>query len=439
MSKAEETESAWRCFVVNPELRIRGDSALKQVYDPIRGVVHLLRPPEFRVFQGAVVNGGGVIRTKNGSRQFCRCQSWSQMGMMWEVDSETGLSLREQRLAGDNRAPMVTFYSVPVEVRWAITQACNFRCAHCMADARCDTDPNELTVTEAKAVIREMSAAKIFGLTWTGGEPLLRQDIFELIEYATQHYLASTLVTNGWKVTLGVAGWLTDAGVTQVGVSIDGGTAAVHDAIRGMPGSFERAINGVHNLLSAQVPVVRIMATLQRDNLSEAEAIVRLAVDLGVDAVELNPILIVGRADNSLRLLSDQRVWLRHLVARLVSELQGKITILAPSTTDCTQQLYAELLDGQQKRHYHRGCLAGRAHLFIDPAGSVFPCYFALDQSAGNVKERGLLHMWRHSPVFREMRVVDPGCRGCHYMNVCSRTCGDSLSTRCRPNCPQRN
>lgn len=312
----------------------------------------------------------------------------------------------------------VSFLRAPIFVWWDITFACNLRCKQCYS-ASGKAHPNELTTAEAKSLIRELADMKVFYIYFLGGEPLVRKDFFELLAYTRDCGLAAMMSTNGWFVDAQVSKKFEELQVMHVRVSIDGATPATHDAIRGVPGSFERAVNAVRYLRQTTVPRVGVSHTVLADNIGETEALIQLAVRLGADEMQLVQLCNRGRAQKSYAASVEQLTELRELFARYRDQLTG---VLDLSATDGIYQSDAFLSGKGDAQYGVWGCPGARTRASIEAEGTVQPCILNTTP-AGNVRDGGFAKVWQTSPVFNAMRAVAPECEGCRYSGICAREC----------------
>jgi sulfatase maturation enzyme AslB (radical SAM superfamily) len=198
----------------------------------------------------------------------------------------------------------------PFEVVWNFTYKCNLKCKHCYENAGGERQP-ELTTDEAKQVIDLLSKTAGIGLpalSFSGGEPLARKDFFELAAYAKKHIPYVSIASNGTLLTKDNAKRVKDAGIDYVEISIDGASPQTHDEFRGIPGAFERAIQGVKNCVEEGIDAC-IATVLHRNNLAETEKILQLAKDLDVRFMHFN-FIPTGRAKEhvELDLTPDERL-----------------------------------------------------------------------------------------------------------------------------------
>jgi len=309
------------------------------------------------------------------------------------------------------------FSYLPGEVVWAVTKRCNLRCKHCSIS---EEDPAELTTEEGFGLIEEAAKLGPVKFAFTGGEPLLRDDIYELIEYAASPSFEMQVVmaTNGTLITREVAERLKKAGLERAAVSIDG-IGKAHDDFRGVEGAFEGVLRGVNACKAAGLGV-QLFTMVTRDNYSEIPKIIRLADDLGVWRIYLIYLIAVGRGkqiseaclstDENTRFFEDVTEWQK-----------GTKVWLKPI---CNPQYWAFLWDkGLVSREQGRrftGCTAGITRFHIFPNGDVTPCAY-LPAKAGNIREASFLEIVRNSEMFKALRArVEKGqCAACKYKQIC--------------------
>ncbi|MEM3623106.1 MAG: radical SAM protein, partial [Candidatus Bathyarchaeia archaeon] len=210
----------------------------------------------------------------------------------------------------------------PFEIVWNFTYQCNLRCKHCYENAG-GTKRSELSTEEAKQVLDILSKIAGIGLpalSFSGGEPLARRDFFELAAYAKKRVGYVSIASNGTLITKDNARRIKAAGIDYVEISIDGATPSVHDEFRGMPGAFERAMEGVKNCVEEGVDTC-IATTIHRDNLSELSKLIELSKQLGVRFMHFNYIP-TGRAKAyvELDLTPDERL---HVLETIGKEIIG--------------------------------------------------------------------------------------------------------------------
>ena len=314
-------------------------------------------------------------------------------------------------------------------VAWEITRRCNLKCVHCRAAAVDSPYPGEFTTEEAKRLIDELSLKYKPVIIMTGGEPLVREDVFYLSSYAGDKGLRVVLATNGTLVTRDVARRIKEAGIKRVSVSIDGPTAQDHDGFRGVEGAFDGAIRGIENLKAEGVPV-QINTTVTRRNKGKLEEIFSLAKDLKVSALHIFLLVPTGRGkDISHEEISPQEYEevLHWFYEKRITEkdMEFKATC-APHYYRIIRQRakkdgipFTPEVFGQD--FYTRGCLGGIAFCFVGYDGTAQPCGY-LELDCGNVKKEGFSKVWEGSEVFNKLRDSSNykgKCGMCEFFKVC--------------------
>lgn len=314
----------------------------------------------------------------------------------------------------------------PRLVFWETTAACNLRCLHCRRlDVLDRPDRDELSDAEARAMIADLAGMKAGVLVFSGGEPLMRGGLWGLIDLAVKRGLQAAVATNGTAVDDAVAARLVAAGVRRVSVSLDGASAATHEALRG-PGTFAASVEGLRRLKSAGLST-QVNATVTRKNLPEVGAIYDLAREVGADALHVFLLVPVGcgaEIPADVRLTPAETEGVLERLAEFLA--RGEIFVKAT----CAPHFHRVVLTKGMKpprsgRHgalstFTKGCLAGTGIAFVSHKGDVFPCGY-LPVAAGNVRERPFSEIWASSPVWSAFR-GDPltgRCGCCEFQNVC--------------------
>jgi radical SAM protein with 4Fe4S-binding SPASM domain len=316
--------------------------------------------------------------------------------------------------------------SAPISILWEVTHACNLGCLHCLSSSGKPAQ-GELSTSEAKALIEELARLHVFSVTVGGGEPLLRKDLFELLEMLTEKNLAARLSTNGYAVTKDTLHKLADLNVFSVQVSVDG-LRETHDRFRGRPGAFDRAIRALR-LFSEAGYHTFLTATATALNVEEMPALLDLALDLGVSTLKMGPYVPLGRAAQNQALLSlspQQLQELARIMHRRKEESDGRIDLQIDG-------LFPWLLESapasSQCPEVGPGCSAGTASVTVSYDGNVYPCAYMRDTSAGNVRHELLGDIWRNESVFGPLRRFDRKrikgeCQACRYRaTVCRGGC----------------
>lgn len=303
----------------------------------------------------------------------------------------------------------------PICLTWELTYACNLDCIHCLSSSG-RRDPRELDTAEAKAVIDEMREMQVFYVNIGGGEPMIRPDFFELVEYATSSGVGVKFSTNGSRIDPERARQLAAMDYLDIQISLDGADAETNDAVRG-DGSFATAIAAMENLQAADFGSFKISVVMTRHNIPQLDQFEALADHYGAE-LRLTRLRPAGRGADSwhdLHPLPEQQVDLYHW-------LLDRPMVLTGDSFFHLNALGDESLPGLNL------CGAGRVVCLIDPLGDVYACPFVLHDEfkAGNVRENGgFEQIWRHSDLFRELREPQSAgaCASCGQFDACQGGC----------------
>lgn len=299
-------------------------------------------------------------------------------------------------------------------VSWNTTNACNMYCDHCYRDAGCKAE-EELNTTEAKTMLGQIAKAGFKIMIFSGGEPLMRPDIVELVAYARSLGLRPVFGTNGTLLTAQLAQKLKDAGAMGMGISLDSLDKEKHGRFRRYKGAWEQAVQGMRNCVQVGLPF-QIHTTVMEWNSSELEALTDFAVQEGAVAHHIFFLVPTGRAvsieEESLRAEAYEDVLTRIMRKQQTVGIELKPTC-APQFTRIAEQLGIET-------RFSRGCLAGTAYCIISPKGQVQPCAY-LNIPLGDVRETPFDEIWRNNPVLKQLRTMDykGGCGSCGYKKIC--------------------
>ncbi len=307
---------------------------------------------------------------------------------------------------------------------WETTRRCNLSCVHCRALPAEDKPTNELSLSEIRAALGQVAAVARPLLIVTGGEPLLREDLFEIIAAARSQGFPVVVATNGTLLTSQLARRLREAGVLRISVSLDGAGADTHDAFRRSPGAFAAALRGIAAAREAGLPF-QVNMTLTAETAVELADMVALCQRLGAAALHLFVLVPTGRA-RLLPVPALDPARYEELLERVCDlatqeELDVRVTC-GPQFARVARQRAPDLVHQVEGRGPGvTGCLAGVNFCFIGAEGEVQPCgYFQV--SCGNVREQPFRDIWEHSPVFqaiRDRRAYKGKCGQCEYVRVC--------------------
>ena len=300
-------------------------------------------------------------------------------------------------------------------VSWMTTNKCNLTCKHCYQDARPDACACELTTGEARTLIDQIAAGGFKIMIFSGGEPLMRPDIYDLVAYAAGKGLRPVFGTNGTLITPEVAARLKQAGACAMGISLDSLDAARHDAFRGMEGAWQATVDGMRACREAGLPF-QIHTTVLDWNEGEVCDITDFAVEQGAVAHYVFFLIPVGRGkfinDTALKVADNERLLRRIMAKQAEVPIDVKPTC-APQFTRVAKELGVET-------RFERGCLAGLTYCIVSPEGVVRPCAY-MTQEAGNVREQPFDEIWKTSPVFERLRSrsYEGACGTCDYREGC--------------------
>lgn len=300
-------------------------------------------------------------------------------------------------------------------VSWMTTNTCNLTCKHCYQDASPDATANELTTEEARQLIDGIVRAGFKIMIFSGGEALMRPDIYELVAHAASQGLRPVFGTNGTLITAEVAQRLKDCGAAAMGISLDSLDAQKHDDFRGLEGAWEATVAGMRACREVGLPF-QLHTTVLDWNEEEITAITDFAVAEGAIAHYVFFLIPVGRGryinDTALKVAANERL-LRKIMAKQAEVAIDVKPTCAPQFTRVAEQLGVDT-------RFDRGCLAGLTYCIISPEGVVRPCAYMLEE-AGSVRERPFDEIWRDAEVFQRLRGRTYGgsCGTCDYRARC--------------------
>lgn len=300
-------------------------------------------------------------------------------------------------------------------IAWELTRACNLACRHCRAAATSRVPPGELSTQEARALLDHIASFAQPTIILTGGEPLLRADLFDIARQATEHGLRPVVATNGSLLDDAAAQRLVEAGVKRISLSLDGSSAASHDSLRGVPGAFERALRGIACATAATLPF-QINTTVTTENAGQLPAIHELAIRLGAAAHHVFLLVPTGRAASLRGMELDARRY-----EEILSWLADRFTTSPIEIRATCAPHFYRILRQRGVATQARGCLAGQSFCFISHTGDVQPCgYF--DAQVGNVRQKSLRGIWEGAELFRRLRdhsAYGGKCGSCEFLRVC--------------------
>jgi len=319
-------------------------------------------------------------------------------------------------------------------VVWNCTRTCNLKCIHCYANSDAEKYEGELTTKEAKTFIDDLHGFKVPVLLFSGGEPLIREDFFELIQYARKNEIRSTISTNGTLIDKEIAARIKEHGVGYVGVSLDG-IGSTHDEFRRSKGSFDKALNGIRNCRDVGQRV-GLRFTINRHNYNQLGDIFRLIKEEKINRVCFYHLVYSGRGSEMIK--ED----ISHAEARLAMdlimentvELGDKVEVLTVDNHADIVYLYLEAI----KKYPHLadnilrlmkmngGNRSGIAIANVDYQGNVHADQFTQQYTFGNVRERNIKDIWTDetNPIISGLKdrksLLKGRCSKCKWLSVCN-------------------
>ena len=318
----------------------------------------------------------------------------------------------------------------PKWLAWEITGKCNMNCIHCRSSSSMGTAEGDFSLTEAKALIDEITSFAKPVVVLSGGEPLLRKDVFEIASYGTSKGLRMALATNGALVDDAVCHRIKESGIRIVSLSLDGSTAQIHDDFRNQQGAFEATLRAAEFFRKHEIEFL-INSSFTKRNQEDIPNVYRLAKEIGAVAWYMFMIVPMGRGEDLMAELISKEDYDEILKWHFEMELQEKEMLVRPT---CAPHYYriiqeeakAKELDFKRRNLKFgtggaKGCIAAQSIAFIGSRGEVQPCSY-FPQAAGNVKEQSFREIWENSKLFQDIRSFKDykgRCGSCEYLGVC--------------------
>ncbi|WP_417914646.1 radical SAM protein [Candidatus Electronema sp. JM] len=319
----------------------------------------------------------------------------------------------------------------PKWIAWETTRRCNLNCVHCRSSSALEVQGHpDFSLDEAKRVLDDIKSYANPVMVLSGGEPLLRPDIFDIAAYGGSLGLRMCLATNGTLVTEEICRKIKEADIKMVSLSLDGATAAVHDNFRNQVGAFEGTMNAIR-LFNEQGIKFLVNSSFTQRNKEEAPKLYELVKKLGATAWYLFMIVPTGRGEEIMEELIPASEYEDILNWHYDMEKEEPELLVRPT---CAPQYYRIVLqrakqDGDKFKRRSlqfstggsKGCLAGQLICLIDVDGNVLPCSY-FPKAAGNIRQQRFQEIWEQSPLFLELRNFKGykgNCGRCEYVNVC--------------------
>ena len=326
--------------------------------------------------------------------------------------------------------------SIPKVIAWESTRACNFACAHCRAEAQKEPDNNQLTTREVMRLVDQIAEFSKPIFIISGGDPLLREDIFEITSYASKKGLRAVMSPSGSDISPKVVERMKKTGVRRISISLDGSTHEIHDEFRRVPGAFEKALSTIDYARIGEL-AFQVNTTVSQHNLQDLPNILSLVTNLGATTWDVFMLVPTGRGRVDMEISPRQYEETLNFIYE--SDLTSKIPIkmtCSPHYNRVIRQRVGkrpitkfsskaprinEAVKRQRRTPSGRGCMAGNGYCFISHIGKVYGCGF-LPISAGDIRNQDFREIYLHSNLFKELRnreLLQGRCGLCEYRNIC--------------------
>jgi len=330
-------------------------------------------------------------------------------------------------------APTLDYDQRPFLVIWEITQACDLACKHCRAAAQPLRHPGELNTDEGKRLIDQVAELEVPIFVFTGGDPIKRPDVYDLVRYATARGIHPALTPSATPLlTREVVFRLKEAGLARLAVSLDGSTAGIHDAVRGVAGTFTRTLDVVRWANEARLPI-QVHTTVSRHNAQDLDRLSEMLSAWQIVMWSVFFLVPLGRGKTEDLLTGEE---FEQIFAKLY-ELSKRVPFQIKTTEGMHYRRYLLQRNVAAKRHDTTPAGAegaaraigwatkrvndGRGFVFVSHTGNVYPSGF-LPLSGGNVRQQGLAQIYRESPLFRRLRdlaQLKGKCGVCEFKQIC--------------------
>lgn len=324
----------------------------------------------------------------------------------------------------------------PYQVVWDVTSSCNLKCKHCYSTSGKKRD-DELNTEEAKKAIDIMAKAGVTIIAFSGGEPLVRKDIFELAKYSANKGIYVAMATNATLITKEIVRKMRENGIKFVQISLDGATPEIHDSFRGVEGAFEKTVKGIKNCVDEGF-FVEVSTTATHFNYKQIPDIIDLVESIGVNWFMVFNFVPTGRGrfiiDNDLTPQEREELlkmlWEKSKTSKIeilstapqfarvaLQEENAKENELAMPTHFYNPRLQGQLVNLAE---FIGGCGAGRFYMALEPNGDLQPCVF-FPLKIGNILEDDFEELWMKNKVLEDLRNKDiiEKCRSCDYRYYC--------------------
>jgi len=340
------------------------------------------------------------------------------------------------------REPEYTIYSsslngeimadefIPKWIAWETTQKCNLKCVHCRCSSDMTSSEGDFTTEEGKNLLKEIADFSKPVVVLSGGEPLLRKDIFELAEYGTSLGLRICMATNGALVNDEVCEKMRKAEIKMVSLSLDGSTAAVHDDFRSCPGAFDGVVRAAAYFRKHGQKFL-INSSFTKRNQHDIANTFKVAKSLGATAWYMFMIVPTGRGEEIMSELISKEDYEEILDWHYRQEKMEDDILMRPTCAPHYYRIVPQKAKAEGEKFERRsltfstgggkGCIAAQTICLIDCFGNVKPCSY-FHRSAGNVKTTPFKEIWENAEIFKALRnfkAYKGKCGECEFINVC--------------------
>jgi heme b synthase len=319
---------------------------------------------------------------------------------------------------------------IPKWIAWETTQRCNLNCVHCRCSSDMDAAVGDFNTEEAYRLIDDICEVSKPVMVLSGGEPLLRADIFDIAKYGTAKGLRMCMATNGTLITDEICAKMQEADIKMVSLSLDGSNAAVHDDFRACPGAFDGVVRAAETLKRNGIKFL-INSSFTKRNQHDIGATFKVAKSLGATAWYLFMIVPTGRGEEIMNELISKEDYEEILQWHFHQEREEDDILMRPTCAPhyyrvVPQMAKAEGVDFQRRSLTFstgggKGCIAAQTICLIDCFGNLKPCSY-FHSSVGNVKQVPFKELWFSSKVFNDLRDFKKykgKCGECEFINVC--------------------
>lgn len=319
----------------------------------------------------------------------------------------------------------------PKWLAWEITRRCNLNCVHCRSSSELEAKNHpDFSWEEGVRILDDIASYASPVIVLTGGEPLLRDDVFDLADYGTKKGLRMCLATNGTLVNQEACDKIKETGIKMVAMSLDGSTAAIHDNFRNQEGAYDGMINAARLFRENNIDFL-VNSSFTKRNQHDIKNVYKLAKDLGATAWYMFMIVPTGRGEDVMDELIDLEDYEGLLEWHYDMEKEEQDMLVRPTCAPSYYRIFnqkkKESGDDVERRTLKfstggsKGCVAGQVIALLDVDGNLLPCsYFPM--AAGNIHEQSFKDIWENSELFRNLRDFKSykgRCGSCEYVSIC--------------------